>query len=66
MMTLSLNNQPRNFDENITLSAFLEQYPPTGSFAVALNGEFVPRSCYGEKILADGDQVDIVAPVGGG
>ena len=66
MMTLSLNNQLQSLDDNTTLSAFLEQHPPTGSFAVALNGEFVPRSRYADTLLAEGDELDIVAPVGGG
>jgi sulfur carrier protein len=66
MMTLSLNNQLQSLDDNTTLSAFLEQYPPGGSFAVALNGEFVPRSRYADTLLAEGDELDIVAPVGGG
>lgn len=34
--------------------------------AVAVNGEFVPRSDYQETVLKDGDTVDVVAPVGGG
>lgn len=34
--------------------------------AVAINGEFVPRSDYDKIYLQSGDQVDVVAPVGGG
>jgi sulfur carrier protein len=34
--------------------------------AVAINGEFVPRSAYAERVLEGDDRIDIVAPVGGG
>lgn len=37
-----------------------------GKYAVAVNGEFVPRNRYEEIQLRDGDTVDVVAPVGGG
>ena len=35
-------------------------------FSAAVNGEFVPRSQYHNTLLASGDLVDIVQPVGGG
>lgn len=34
--------------------------------AVERNGDIVPKSQYGEVILADGDSVEIVSFVGGG
>jgi sulfur carrier protein len=34
--------------------------------AVAVNGEFVPRSEYARRVINDGAQIDIVAPVQGG
>ena len=34
--------------------------------AVELNGDIVPKSQYGQTILSAGDQVEIVAFVGGG
>ena len=37
-----------------------------GKVAVAINGEFVPRSRYDSVQLKDGDAVEVVAPVGGG
>ncbi|MFV8783298.1 sulfur carrier protein ThiS [Microbulbifer sp. SA54] len=36
------------------------------TFAVALNGEFVARTLYGDTSLSEGDNLDIVAPVVGG
>ena len=34
--------------------------------AVERNGEIVPKACYGETVLADGDTVEVVSFVGGG
>ena len=35
-------------------------------FALAVNNEFVPRSQYGQTILKDGDEMDLVTPMQGG
>ena len=37
-----------------------------GEFACAVNGDFVPRAQWAARRLADGDCVDVVAPVVGG
>ena len=34
--------------------------------AVEVNGEIVPRSAHGQRVLADGDRVEIVQALGGG
>lgn len=36
------------------------------SIAVALNGDFVPRSQYSDTLLSNNDKLDIVAPIQGG
>jgi sulfur carrier protein len=66
MITVSLNDETVSLSEGALLSTLLEQQPLDGAFAVAVNGEFVPRSLYNETSLAEGDQVDVVSPVGGG
>lgn len=40
--------------------------PVRGEFACAVNGSFVPRAQWAARLLADGDCVDVVAPVVGG
>ncbi len=40
--------------------------PSSGAFACAVNGGFVPRAQWAAQQLADGDCIDIVAPVVGG
>jgi sulfur carrier protein len=37
-----------------------------GGVACAVNGQFVPRACWSAQTLADGDCIDVVAPVTGG
>lgn len=66
MINVSLNNQQLHIGDNTSLVALLEKHSSTSAFAVAINGEFVPRSSYAEVCLADGDEVDLVSPVGGG
>lgn len=66
MITVSLNDQRLEVSDNMELNLLLDQHPPEGAFAVAINGEFVPRSRYANTRLTDGDLVDIVSPVGGG
>ncbi len=67
MITLSLNNQPAQITEHTALSQALREWGyGDGKLAVAINGEFVPRSHYSKRILAQGDEIDIVKPIGGG
>jgi len=67
MINISLNNEPQTIADKILLSEALSQWGLEGTkIAVAINGEFVPRSTYGERRLEAGDLIDIVKPVGGG
>jgi len=67
MINISLNNEPKQIEEQTLLSDALVQWGYGEiKIAVAINGEFVPRSTYGERRLEAGDLIDIVKPVGGG
>lgn len=64
---LSVNNESVSLTDKTLLSDALQQWGYGESkIAVAINGEFVPRSTYTERELLNGDQIDIVKPVGGG
>ncbi len=66
-MIISLNNQITEIAEKILLSeALLEWGFSDTKIAVAINGEFVPRSTYDSRKILASDQIDIVKPVGGG
>ncbi len=67
MLTVSFNNTPRQLPEPMNLHDALREWEISGEqFAIAVNGEFVPRSRYADCVLQDRDQIDLVKPVGGG
>lgn len=64
---LSVNNESKSLASKTLLNDALQAWGYGDSkIAVAINGEFVPRSTYAERELVNGDQIDIVKPVGGG
>lgn len=67
MLSLQINNQPVRAPAQSPLSEVLAQWPALPSqYAVAVNGQFVPRHQYSNFHLHDGDQIDVVVPVSGG
>lgn len=68
-LTITVNSEPADFNSDVNLADVLQQWakgdePPR--CACALNGEFVPRSAYQTTAIRNGDQIDIVQPIGGG
>lgn len=60
-----------NGEERNVVGKTLAEYLATTSYdpkriAVERNGDIVPKAQYGETILTDGDNVEIVSFVGGG
>lgn len=67
MIQISLNNEKKLIAENTYLSDAIMQWGfGENKIAVAINGEFVPRSTYNQRKINPGDNIDIVKPVGGG
>ncbi|GAB3376975.1 sulfur carrier protein ThiS [Spongiibacter taiwanensis] len=67
MISVSVNNEVQECDPALPLEKLLAQWGFTQEkVAVAVNGDFVPRSRYGEFQLTAGDEVDVLAPVQGG
>jgi sulfur carrier protein len=67
MLKITLNGQERRLDPSLRLDEALQGWGYQGrSFAVAVNRTFVPRSRYGETVLNDGDDIEIVSPLSGG
>jgi sulfur carrier protein len=73
MVKIHVNDETIQLPAAIPLQQFLIDWQktaandnPNATFAVALNGEFVPRTQYSVVILKNGDALDIVSPVGGG
>ena len=64
---VSLNGERLNV-EATTLQALLlaRGYKLEAAFACAINNSFVPRPQWPERVLADGNKIDIVTPITGG
>jgi sulfur carrier protein len=66
-LRLTLNGEPREVPAGTTVAALLAQLRVgTGAVAVEINAEVVRRAEHGTRVLANGDQVEIVTFVGGG
>ena len=66
-MKIILNGKETITENTPSITAFLGQSGYDGMLvAVAVNGTFVARSLHDETNLADGDSVEIVAPMQGG
>jgi len=66
-MNIVLNGDPRSVAAPLSISQLL-QAEGLGErrVAVEVNGEIVPRSRHDERVLSDGDRVEIVHALGGG
>lgn len=67
MIRLQVNGEYRELPEPLSVARALSAWGYCGDqIAVAVNGDFVPRSTYAEHQLTADDRVDIVAPIQGG
>jgi sulfur carrier protein len=67
VLTISLNGEKVILLEPLTIIDLLaEKEYQNEKVALAINGSFVPRSQYGETIVNDNDEVDVIQAVGGG
>ena len=68
-MTIDISmNGERIATEAPTLQALLlaRGYKSEAAFACAINNTFVPRPQWPERLLENGDKIDIVTPITGG
>jgi sulfur carrier protein len=52
--------------ETSSVLALLEKQGAKAPYAVAINGQFVPRSQLVTFTLNEGDQIDVMSPIQGG
>ncbi|MEM7453679.1 MAG: sulfur carrier protein ThiS [Planctomycetota bacterium] len=65
-MNITLNGNPATMENDLTVSGLVSKMGFKGrAIAVEINGELVPREQF-DRLLADGDQVEVVTLVGGG
>lgn len=66
-MELTINGEPREFHEGLSVSGLIEQLTMTaGRIAVELNHEILAREEWPRTILKTGDRLEIVHFIGGG
>ncbi|MFQ5441426.1 MAG: sulfur carrier protein ThiS [Thermodesulfobacteriota bacterium] len=66
-MILKINGESREVSDGMTLEDLVEELEiKRAGIAVDVNREVVPRGSYGEKVLEEGDRVEIIRMVGGG
>lgn len=67
MIRVHLNGEPRELPDDLSVAALLEQLGVRGErVAVEVNLDVVRREARAERLIRDGDRVEIVSFVGGG
>ena len=67
VISVSINGMARQFDTPVNVANLLDQMQLGGKrIAVECNGEIIPRGQFNQRLLADGDKLEIVVAVGGG
>jgi len=66
-MKVFVNGQEKSCSASLTLfNLLIELEQANKRVAVEVNGEIVPRSDYENKLVVDGDKIEIINAVGGG
>lgn len=65
-MRLTINGEPREVAEALTIAQLMVHLSLAGRVAVEVNREIVPRARHEEHVLEEGDTLEIVHFVGGG
>jgi sulfur carrier protein len=65
-MQLKLNGKPYETSPGSTIEALLFRLAVTSRVAVAVNGKVSPRSEHAHRVLAEGDEVEVIHAVAGG
>jgi sulfur carrier protein len=67
MLTLVINGESQNFPEPLTVADLVVRLgKDSKALAVEVNRDVVPRAEHANRVLVDGDAVEIVTLVGGG
>ena len=65
-LRVSLNGEPRITEARTLEELVVEAGFAEAKIATAINGVFVPQSARAERVIAEGDRVEIVSPRQGG
>lgn len=66
-MKISLNGKPHIFEKESTLDQLINELCKNNAHVIAeLNGTIIKSASWQKTIVKDGDQIELVAIVGGG
>lgn len=67
MIQISVNGASRELPKPVCVKELLDELNlRRDSIAVAVNGEVIPAGAHSERLLCEGDIVEIIQAVGGG
>ena len=67
MISVLINGEARHLDTPVSVTTLLEQMQLSSKrIALECNGEIIPHGQFNQRLLADGDRLEIVVAVGGG
>jgi sulfur carrier protein len=67
MIKVSVNGEIKEISEGLNVNELIDELGyTTKGFAVAVNTTFVAIDSYGDTLIKEGDEIDILAPVQGG
>lgn len=65
-MHITINQKTVTLPDHATVADAVALWQAQPPFAVAINTQFVPKSRYATQALAEGDRLEVIAPVTGG
>jgi sulfur carrier protein len=65
-LRVRINEVEHQLPAGSTLADAVQRLQPQGPYASAVNLQFVPKARYASTMLAEGDRIEIIAPVTGG
>ena len=67
MTTIQVNGEARSYEETLTIAQLLQLLGvPTETVLVECNREVLPREQFDTRVIAEGDELELVRFVGGG
>ncbi|MDQ9091836.1 MULTISPECIES: sulfur carrier protein ThiS [Pseudoalteromonas] len=65
-MKITINGESFELVNTANLTQALQQFAAKEPFAVAINGQFIPRSQCDTHLLNEGDSIELLSPIQGG
>ena len=66
-MNITINGVEKTYTSSLTLEVLLNELDQSSKkVAIEVNEEIIPRSQYKNKLVVDGDKIEIINAVGGG